>query len=84
MCDETAGFRILCPTRWTVCNETFHSITDNYTVLLELWDEILDERIDSEVRARVNGVSSQNYYFGVELTKFYDILIISVNFSTQR
>ena len=47
MCDETAGFRILCPTRWTVRNETFVSIIDNYTVLLELWSEILDENIES-------------------------------------
>lgn len=72
MCDETSGFRILCPTRWTVRNETFRCIIDNYTPLLELWETILGERVDSEVRARVNGVCSQmntfSYYFGVRLT----------------
>ena len=56
MCDHASGFRILCPTRWIVRNETFCSIIDNYTVLLELWGEILDQRIDSDVRARVGGV----------------------------
>ena len=33
---DSVGFRVLCPTRWTVCNETFRSILDNYNVLLEL------------------------------------------------
>ena len=33
---DTVGFRILCPTRWTVRNETLNSILDNYAVLLEL------------------------------------------------
>ena len=32
---DTMGFRILCPTRWTVRNETFRSIHDNYEVILE-------------------------------------------------
>ena len=59
MCDHASGFRILSPTRWTVRNETFCSIIDNYTVLLELWGEILDQRIDSDVRAHVGGVCSQ-------------------------
>jgi len=72
MCDHTSGFRILCPTRWTVRNETFCSIIENYTALIELWHEILDEKIDSDVRARVCGVSSQmitfDYYFGVRLS----------------
>ena len=54
MCDETAGFRVLCPTRWIVCNEIFCRITGNYIALLELWDTILQDKI---VRARVNGVS---------------------------
>ena len=83
MCDETAGFRILCPTRWTVRNETFVSIIDNYTVLLELWSEILDENIESEVRARVNGVLSQMVII-LEwnlLRRFCGIQIISVRLS---
>ena len=52
---DTVGFRILCPTRWTVRNETFNSILDNYAVLLELWEVILNDKPESEIRARVNG-----------------------------
>ena len=54
MYDHASGFRILCPTRWTVRNETFCSYIDNYTVLLELWGEILNQRIYSDMRARVS------------------------------
>ncbi len=65
---DTVGFRILCPTRWTVHNETFRSIMDNYDALMELWETILNDRLDSETRARVNGVASQmktfDFFFG--------------------
>ena len=48
---DTVGFRVLCPTRWTVRNETFHSILDNYSVLLELCGTILSDKPDSDTRA---------------------------------
>ena len=53
------GFRVLCPTQWTVRNETFQGILDNYSALLELWETILNDKPDSETRARVNGIDSQ-------------------------
>ena len=66
---DTVGFRILCPTRWTVRNETFNSILDNYAVFLELWEVILNDKPKSEIRARVNGIDSQmktfDFFFGV-------------------
>ena len=30
---ETPGFRVLCPTRWTVRADSLLSVMDNYTVL---------------------------------------------------
>lgn len=79
----TVGFRVLCPTRWTVRNETFKSIIKNYEVLIELWDTILNDNPDSETRARVNGVASQmktfDYFFGANL--LYNILRQSDNLS---
>ena len=33
---DTAGFRVLCPTRWTVLAKSLKSVQDNYTVLQEL------------------------------------------------
>ena len=77
------GFRNLCPTRWTVCNESYHSILYNYTTLLELWDVILEMPIDSDVRACVHGVSSQmqtfDYNFGTCL--LYSVLQHTHNLS---
>ena len=52
-------------------NETFQSILDNYSALLELWETILNDKPDSETRARVNGIDSQmktfDFYFGASL-----------------
>ena len=68
---DCIGFRVLCPTRWTVRNETFQSILDNYSALLELWETILNGKLDSETGARVNGIDSQmktfDFYFGASL-----------------
>ena len=83
MSPNTVGFRVLCPTRWTVRNETFNSILKNYEVILEVWDSILNDQPDSETRARINGVASQmrtfEYFFGVHL--LYSILRHSDNLS---
>ena len=35
---DSVGFRVLCPTRWTVRNKTFRSVIDNYSALIELWN----------------------------------------------
>lgn len=55
----TPGIRILCPTRWTVKADTLQSILDNYTVLLETWQESLTVVKDTDMRARILGVSAQ-------------------------
>ena len=50
-------------------NETFNSILDNYIVLFELWEVILNDKPESDIRARVNGTDSQmktfDIFFGV-------------------
>lgn len=61
---NAVGFRTLCPTRWTVCSETFRSVIQNYDTLLELWNAILGDHPQPEIRARVNGVASQMQTFG--------------------
>lgn len=52
-------------------SETSQSILDNYSALLELWETILNDKPDSETRARVNGIDSQmktfHFYFGASL-----------------
>ena len=68
---DTVGFRVLCPTRWTVRHETLSSIMNNYETFFAFWKEILEDRLDSETRAHVHGLNSQmkafNFYFGLKL-----------------
>ena len=66
------GFRVLCPTRWTVRAATMQSVLDNYNVLLALWEESLAGSLDSDMRARILGVEAQmmtfDFIFGVMLS----------------
>ena len=68
---DTPGFRVLCPTRWTVRGLSLQSVLDNYEVLLSVWEEALDGSLDSEMRARIIGVEAQmlkfEFLFGVRL-----------------
>ena len=60
----TAGFRVLCPTYWTVRSLSIKSVLDNYTVLQELWEECLEEQLlQSDLKARIIGVQSQMKLF---------------------
>ncbi len=68
---DTPGIRLLCPTRWTVRASALKSIAENYTVLLETWDECLECARDTETKARILGVKSQmcsfDFFFGTYL-----------------
>ena len=68
---DSPGFRVLCPTRWTVRAESLQSILENYTALQELWDAALETGLDAEVRSRIIGVRAQmesfNYFFGISI-----------------
>ena len=44
---------MLCPTGWTVQGESFERIKDNYEALMLEWDICLEERLDTEMQARV-------------------------------
>lgn len=68
---HTPGFRVLCPTRWTVRANSLQSVIDNWEPLHELWEECLCTRLDSEVKSRIIGVKYQmqtfQYFFGTSL-----------------
>lgn len=71
---EEAGFRTLCPTRWTVRAASLNSILVNYKVLQECLDSFTElAKGDREMSAKCNGVRSQfgtfNFLFGVALGK---------------
>ena len=71
MPDHSPGIRVLCPTRWTVRVQALQSILANYEMLQLLWEESLDFVKDTEMRSRIQGVSSRmmtfNFFFGVSL-----------------
>lgn len=68
---DSPGFRVLCPTRWTVRAASLKSVIDNYTVLQRLWEESKDDTSDPSVKARIIGVEFQfksfRIYFGIQL-----------------
>ncbi|KAL5515243.1 hypothetical protein EMCRGX_G000382 [Ephydatia muelleri] len=57
-CDEkdAPNIRIICPTRWTVRAQALRSIMENYKLLLTLWEEVLDDCRDSDIKAHTIGV----------------------------
>ena len=65
------GIRVLCPTRWTVKAEALKSTVDNFEVLQHLWEESLEYVKESEMRARILGVSDRmmkfDFFFGAIL-----------------
>ena len=50
---EYPGFRVLCPTRWTVRAESMKSILDNWVALQQVWDESLDGNLEPEIKGRI-------------------------------
>lgn len=68
---DSPGFRVLCPTRWTVRADSLKSVINNYAVLQELWDISKDQASDPSIKAHIIGVEAQfktfRYYFGARL-----------------
>ena len=62
---------MLCPTRWTVRANALKSIAENYSTLMDTWDECLENARDTETKARILGVKSQmrtfDFFFGIHL-----------------
>lgn len=70
---DCPGFRVLCPTRWTVRANSLQSILDNYSALQNTWEITLEGRLDTEMKSRVLGVKAQmetfDYFYGIHLGK---------------
>ena len=54
----SSGIRVLCPTRWTVKADALASIMSNFEALQITWEEAVDVVSDTEVKARIRGVSA--------------------------
>ena len=79
---DTMRFRVLCPTRWTVRSETFRSILEDYVSFLQMWESMLESRLDSDARAHVHGFNSQMRTFDFTgLNLLFNLLRHTDNFS---
>ena len=54
--DESIGIRVLCATRWTVRADSLDSILNNYLILIDTFEECLEEAQESKVRATIGGI----------------------------
>ena len=73
---SVGGIRKLCPTRWTVKARAMYSILTNYLILMQVFEESLEDTNDTNLKARLTGVLFQmktfDFFFGLKLA--YGIL----------
>ena len=62
---STVGIRVLYSTRWTVRADSLFSVVENYTILINTWDEATRVIRDMETKARIVGVQSQMQKFSL-------------------
>lgn len=66
---DCPGFRVLCPTRWTVRGDSLKSVIDNYAVLQEEFNLCLESYLEPDVKSRIIGVKHQmstfEFFIGV-------------------
>lgn len=56
---ESPSIRTICHTSWTVRAESLATIIANYENIQKLWNETLKCTSDTQMKARIQGVSSQ-------------------------
>ena len=70
---DAPSIRTLCPTRWTVRADSLASIMANYADLRRLWVEALAAASDTDMKARIQGITSQmdtfRFLFGLLLSE---------------
>ena len=64
---EYIGFKVLCPTRWTVKAESMKSILDNWVALQQVWDESLDGNLEPKIKGTIVCVKSQMNTFNYSM-----------------
>lgn len=69
--NQEKSVHAFCPTRWTIRAETLRSMIENHSELMRLWEWSIDNLKDTEMKARVIGVSSVmsnfSFFFGCAL-----------------
>ena len=68
---KTPSISMFCHTRWTVRADCLDGIIQNYDELQELWEWSLENTSDTEMKARIRGISAHtkqfSYCFGIHL-----------------
>ena len=77
------GIRAFCPITWTVRGDAIASITENYEVLKQLWDESLETKLEPDIKGKNIGVTFQmsQYWLVLRLRFCKRILLITDNLS---
>ena len=69
--NKSSSLDKLCVTRWTVRAACFLKIINNYDQLLDLWEMCLNEKLTTDVKARIIGCNAQMrtflFYFSLLL-----------------
>ena len=73
---DMPGFRILCPTHWTVHATSLKSKIDDCEILFAVWEEAQGGHLDGEMKARVIGVETQMHTFDFLYSVFLGELIL--------
>ena len=73
---ETLGFRTLCPTRWTMRAASLQNVVENWIALQELWDDVLETKLDAETKGRVLGAKYQMETFEYFYCVFCEALVL--------
>ncbi len=56
---DSIAIELLCPTCWTVRADSLKRIMENYSELLDTWDNAYEAAWDSETKARIQGLMAQ-------------------------
>ena len=69
--EQNDSFAKLCTTRWTVGENAFNKVINNFRPLFELWGICSGDKLDRETRSRILGCKSQmtefRFFFGINL-----------------
>ena len=71
------GDRALCSNWWTVRGTLLRTILENWVVFQEFWNDILEWKVDSEIRGQATHVQTQkqsfNSFFWIQLRIVFDV-----------
>ncbi|KAG7176606.1 Zinc finger MYM-type protein 1-like 6, partial [Homarus americanus] len=71
---ESSDLYMLCPRRWTVRAKALTCVTENYSLLKELWSWSLDHCTDTQMKTIIRGIYAHmlqfDFFFGLTLAEY--------------